>query len=644
MTTLQPHEYFEGLNDSVMLRSMEGIISFWNRSAEELYGWTKEDAVGRVSHDLLQTQFPRPLEEIESELLQKSRWEGKLVHTTRDGTRVVVESRWILELDGPVVEINTPSIDREIGRESRTDTDSVETGRQEPVLVSKWMKAYDLLPKIAGLVLAGGALLCVVAVLTYGFFGQDLIKAVYKDQSLGIGNWLMKGRAITPLEDYYQAANRLLLLMTFRVVTFLLVLVALVISFREPIGALLTYCSFLFCSFMLFGLFELFPSLIGPFHLDKIMYYDWKSCCIPDDTLAYRYRPFFTSTSSFKGYMYSTVYGVEVPSLTVELAADKNGFIHNNGTRDFPDIAIIGDSFVADGLNEADTFGRRLEKISGLTVGNLGVPGYGPLQYLEVLKRYGIQQKPRYALFVFYSGNDIQDISEYLRWKEGKGKYYYAGVLSQPFLGRYVVALKDGAHFLGGVADTIFSMMLVKHPYHNPERVHPDIAVITLGHRDYEMLIPAENKIRSSSELLASEEGQALRKTLAGFKEICVENGIVPIVMYIPTVTTIYAKHSNHQSGAHWLQLRDETIARKRNTENAVAVLTRSLDIRLINLTPVFESAAAEGKLLYYRFDTHWNSEGKQVAAAYVAEVLKSQVMLDNRPSMTKTGEKTSAR
>ena len=112
VTPLQQHEYFfELVNDSVMTRTMEGIINFWNRSAEKLYGWRKEEAVGRVSHDLLQTQFPKPLEEIESELVRNGRWEGRLVHTTRDGGRVEVKSRWTLDptvQPGAVVEINAP--------------------------------------------------------------------------------------------------------------------------------------------------------------------------------------------------------------------------------------------------------------------------------------------------------------------------------------------------------------------------------------------------------------------------------------------------------------------------------------------------------------------------------------------------------
>ena len=96
---------------------MDGRINFWNRSAEELYGWRKEEAIGQVSHDLLHTQFPKPLEEIESELVQNGQWEGKLVHTSRDGARVAVQSRWILDLTEQareVVEISARSTDYEL--------------------------------------------------------------------------------------------------------------------------------------------------------------------------------------------------------------------------------------------------------------------------------------------------------------------------------------------------------------------------------------------------------------------------------------------------------------------------------------------------------------------------------------------------
>src|SRR5262245_32741509 len=173
VTTLQyPEQIFELVNDSVMTRSMKGKINFWNRSAEKLYGWREDEAVGRVSHDLLRTQFPKPLEEIESELVRNGRWEGKLVHTTREGGHVVVESRWTLELKGQLgalVEINR----RSTISQAHTDANNVEIGREA---TSKLLKADDLLPKIAKVVLAAAAFLCIVAlsyvIYYYGWTAQ----------------------------------------------------------------------------------------------------------------------------------------------------------------------------------------------------------------------------------------------------------------------------------------------------------------------------------------------------------------------------------------------------------------------------------------------------------------------------------------
>jgi two-component system sensor kinase FixL len=84
-------------HDSVIVRDMSDVITYWNSGAEELYGWKAVDAVGKVAHHLLRTVFPAPLEEITAELLQTDHWEGELVHTRRDGTQVVVESRWSVQ-------------------------------------------------------------------------------------------------------------------------------------------------------------------------------------------------------------------------------------------------------------------------------------------------------------------------------------------------------------------------------------------------------------------------------------------------------------------------------------------------------------------------------------------------------------------
>ncbi|MDB5578877.1 MAG: sensor histidine kinase [Bradyrhizobium sp.] len=87
-------------HDSIFVRDMQNIITYWNRGAEEFYGWTAAEVVGKLTtHQLLQTVFPAPLDEIDAELLRTGRWEGELVHIKADGAQAVVASRWSLQRD-----------------------------------------------------------------------------------------------------------------------------------------------------------------------------------------------------------------------------------------------------------------------------------------------------------------------------------------------------------------------------------------------------------------------------------------------------------------------------------------------------------------------------------------------------------------
>jgi len=86
-------------HDTVFVRDLHDVITYWDRGAEALHGWTREEVVGTVSHQLTRTIFPAPLEAINAELLRTGRWEGDLIHTKCDGTQVVVASRWSLQRD-----------------------------------------------------------------------------------------------------------------------------------------------------------------------------------------------------------------------------------------------------------------------------------------------------------------------------------------------------------------------------------------------------------------------------------------------------------------------------------------------------------------------------------------------------------------
>ena len=85
--------------DPIFVRDMDGVITYWNRGAQELYGWTAEQALGKRTQDLLRTVFPKPFDEIDKELRSTGRWEGTLEKRKADGSSVSVESRWSLQRD-----------------------------------------------------------------------------------------------------------------------------------------------------------------------------------------------------------------------------------------------------------------------------------------------------------------------------------------------------------------------------------------------------------------------------------------------------------------------------------------------------------------------------------------------------------------
>jgi PAS domain S-box-containing protein len=84
------------VRDGILIRDLYGTIIYWSTGAADMYGWTKEEAVGKISHKLIRSELPMPLKDIEKEVNETGYWEGEIIQTTKDGARLSVESRWTL--------------------------------------------------------------------------------------------------------------------------------------------------------------------------------------------------------------------------------------------------------------------------------------------------------------------------------------------------------------------------------------------------------------------------------------------------------------------------------------------------------------------------------------------------------------------
>jgi PAS domain S-box-containing protein len=85
--------------DAIFARDAQRRITFWNKGAHETYGFSPAEALGKAPPDLLRTEYPIPLEEIERIVTETGSWEGDLVQHTKDGRPLAVESRWAARYD-----------------------------------------------------------------------------------------------------------------------------------------------------------------------------------------------------------------------------------------------------------------------------------------------------------------------------------------------------------------------------------------------------------------------------------------------------------------------------------------------------------------------------------------------------------------
>ncbi|MEJ1963108.1 MAG: CHASE domain-containing protein [Gammaproteobacteria bacterium] len=93
----QQAELLDLTHDTIFLRDSANVIRYWNRAASDAYGFTAEEAIGRTADDLLKTRYSLPFDSLWEELTRVDRWEGEVVHTRRDGTEILVASRWSVQ-------------------------------------------------------------------------------------------------------------------------------------------------------------------------------------------------------------------------------------------------------------------------------------------------------------------------------------------------------------------------------------------------------------------------------------------------------------------------------------------------------------------------------------------------------------------
>ena len=135
-------------HDAIFVRDLESKIRFWNRGAEDAYGWSAAEAYGRKAHELLQTQLPAPLEEILAVLREQEEWEGELKHVRQDGRPIIVDSRWSLQRDETGAPKAILEINRDITEHVRAEEAQAELQQKILAANREWELTFGSVPEM----------------------------------------------------------------------------------------------------------------------------------------------------------------------------------------------------------------------------------------------------------------------------------------------------------------------------------------------------------------------------------------------------------------------------------------------------------------------------------------------------------------
>lgn len=293
-------------------------------------------------------------------------------------------------------------------------------------------------------------------------------------------------------------------------------------------------------------------------------------------------------------------------------STDGRGFCNPAGTdtRPHADIVSVGGSITFCTAVPADeTYGADLERLTGASVYSLDLPGIGPYEYLEILRRSGLDLSPRVVLLNISEGNDLRDVERYFAFIEGDApEFRDKERLGGPFAISYALAFVKGA-----VEKLVKDMASAARPdFRYSVTVDGVETPLNVTNSDPDELEYAHRVANGDLSPSLYEDA------LVDYVALAATANFLPIVTYIPQAYTAYADSVTFSDPAIAPVLR----AYSDRQRQWLADNAERLGYIFIDTTPSLQAASESGKLTYFPANVHLTAAGHQAAADAVAAAL----------------------
>ncbi len=132
------------VQDAMIVLDLEDTVTFWNKSAEHLYGWSAQEALGKIFSSLFFKSEPPELMEAHKLLIGKGEWSGELSFLTKSGTSVLCNSRWRLVYDAENKPISIFVMNRDLTEQKKLEAEILRAQRMESISTLASGIAHDL--------------------------------------------------------------------------------------------------------------------------------------------------------------------------------------------------------------------------------------------------------------------------------------------------------------------------------------------------------------------------------------------------------------------------------------------------------------------------------------------------------------------
>ena len=306
-----------------------------------------------------------------------------------------------------------------------------------------------------------------------------------------------------------------------------------------------------------------------------------------------------------------------------QILQDGNGFcnIAAKAGRSQQEILFIGDSFTwCWTVKPEQTFSALLESQVGKSTYNLGFPGVGPYEYLEILKRSGLEYAPRVVVMNIYEGNDLRDGERYWKHVNERQGEAAAGTVRggderhQAALSKRLLNSSFSLSFIAAsieAAGKRFFSTPLNFAYR--VKVRGEDVQMNVANADRDEVKSARHLREGKSDL------SVWRDALAEFVRLGNSQGFRPVVTYIPSAYTAYADS---------VVFEDEAVGRdvaylSSRQRAYLKRLADELGFTFLDLTEYLQQAVSTAPLAYFPGSVHLTQQGHMLIARALAPLLQ---------------------